>query len=81
MGHVINDTSNLVSSSEDIDIMYNMSVNTSGNEDSCTTQYLVDNLAIKLLFVLLYFIIFCLGFFGNILGKNQKVLQYIHHYP
>ena len=33
-------------------------------------QYLVDLLVVKLIFFLLYFIIFCLGFFGNILGKN-----------
>ena len=37
------------------------------------SQYLVDHLFVKLIFFLLYFIIFCLGFFGNILGKNQKV--------
>ena len=38
-------------------------------------QYLIDQLLVKLTFLLLYFIIFCLGFFGNILGKNQKVFH------
>ena len=41
-------------------------------------QYLVDLLVVKLTFFLLYFIIFCLGFFGNILGKNQKVFTNIY---
>ena len=40
-------------------------------------QRLVDQLFIKLIFFLLYFIIFCLGFFGNILGKDQKVFAVI----
>ena len=53
---------------------YNVSSNTSSTqEDTCAVQYLVDTISVKMLFVLLYFIIFCLGFFGNILGKNQKV--------
>ena len=41
-------------------------------------QYLVDLLVVKLIFFLLYFIIFCLGFFGNILGRNQKVFTNIY---
>ena len=53
---------------------HNVSSNTSSTqEDTCAIQYLVDTISVKMLFVLLYFIIFCLGFFGNILGKNQKV--------
>ena len=53
---------------------HNVSSNTSSTqEDTCAIQYLVDKISVKMLFVLLYFIIFCLGFFGNILGKNQKV--------
>ena len=53
---------------------HNVSSNTSSiQEDTCAIQYLVDKISVKMLFVLLYFIIFCLGFFGNILGKNQKV--------
>ena len=46
-------------------------------DDTCdmSRQYLVDKLFVKLTFFLLYFIIFCLGFFGNILGKNQKVFH------
>ena len=53
---------------------HNVSTNTSSTqEDTCAIQYLVDTISVKMLFVLLYFIIFCLGFFGNILGKNQKV--------
>ena len=41
-------------------------------------QYLVDLLVVRLIFFLLYFIIFCLGFFGNILGRNQKVFTNIY---
>ena len=53
---------------------HNVSSNSSSTqEDTCAIQYLVDTISVKMLFVLLYFIIFCLGFFGNILGKNQKV--------
>ena len=57
---------------------YNLSSNASSNasmqEFTCNReQYLIDKLYVKMSFVLLYFIIFCLGFFGNILGKNQKV--------
>ena len=53
---------------------HNVSSNTSSTqEDTCAIQYLVDKISVKMLFVLLYLIIFCLGFLGNILGKNQKV--------
>ena len=50
----------------------NVSTNIFGEEQSCLEQKLLDMLIVKLIFVLLYLIIFCLGIFGNILGKNQK---------
>jgi hypothetical protein len=77
MAEITTDTENMFSSTEGIGDAYNMSLNTSAPDDSCGTQYLVDKLYVKLLFVVLYFIIFCLGFFGNILGKNQKVSIYV----
>ena len=51
----------------------NLTVNTT-SEELCATQLLLDSTTVRLIFVLLYAIIFCLGFFGNILGKNQKKL-------
>ena len=79
MTEITMDMENIFSSTEGIEDAYNMSLNASATDDSCLVehQYLVDKLFVKLLFVLLYFIIFCLGFFGNILGKNQKVSIYV----